>query len=311
MWNIVPPLTTIGWWASAADIYNTSPSKTIDLSVNRRYANFMVAPSDFVGYTGNWYLLDANGRAYSAINNPDFPRVSAITCGCTELAALHQWSSPLWTRPSTSGSGTTTTNNDVTGKSVPQGEKLGFRIDTNMYPAVNNDHCATTSSTGAPLTDNFTLTKDSLPVGTCQVCTNQQQFCVNQSFTDGINWATWMLHPGDVCYTSASAKRYAPVPVSGNCTDVPKPLAPGSMMSLAPSSQVARTLLTYVFTNPQDTPINFGLNPGCGSEYLDPALDGYINIKVKDEANAQSTSSTMTTAIAADARPELGHEAVR
>ena len=26
---------------------------------------------------------------------------------------------------------------DVTGKSVPQGQKLGFRIDTNMYPAVN------------------------------------------------------------------------------------------------------------------------------------------------------------------------------
>ena len=28
-------------------------------------------------------------------------------------------------------------NSDVTGKSVPQGEKLGFRIDTNMYPAVD------------------------------------------------------------------------------------------------------------------------------------------------------------------------------
>ena len=29
-------------------------------------------------------------------------------------------------------------NTDVTGKSVPQGEKLGFRIDTNMYPAVDS-----------------------------------------------------------------------------------------------------------------------------------------------------------------------------
>ena len=28
-------------------------------------------------------------------------------------------------------------NQDVTGKSVPQGEKLGFRIDTNMYSAVD------------------------------------------------------------------------------------------------------------------------------------------------------------------------------
>ena len=29
-------------------------------------------------------------------------------------------------------------NTDVTGKSVPQGEMLGFRIDTNMYPAVDS-----------------------------------------------------------------------------------------------------------------------------------------------------------------------------
>jgi len=28
-------------------------------------------------------------------------------------------------------------NQDVTGKSVPQGERLGFRIDTNMYPATD------------------------------------------------------------------------------------------------------------------------------------------------------------------------------
>ena len=26
-WNLVPTLTQIGWWASAADIYNTAPSK--------------------------------------------------------------------------------------------------------------------------------------------------------------------------------------------------------------------------------------------------------------------------------------------
>ncbi len=29
--NSVPSLTVIGWWASAADLYTTSPSRTIDL----------------------------------------------------------------------------------------------------------------------------------------------------------------------------------------------------------------------------------------------------------------------------------------
>ena len=30
--NSVPSLTVIGWWASAADLYATSPSRTIDLA---------------------------------------------------------------------------------------------------------------------------------------------------------------------------------------------------------------------------------------------------------------------------------------
>src|SRR5512136_3054439 len=46
-WSHAPALTTIGWWASAADIYNTAPSRTIDLSTRYRYLT--VAPSDFVG----------------------------------------------------------------------------------------------------------------------------------------------------------------------------------------------------------------------------------------------------------------------
>ena len=53
--------TTIGWWASAADITVTSPSKKIDLA--SRYWNFQVAPADFVGYTGNWYLLTPGGTS--------------------------------------------------------------------------------------------------------------------------------------------------------------------------------------------------------------------------------------------------------
>ena len=57
----VPSLTRIGWWHSSADLFTTSPSKTIDLGIGGRYRSMEVEPSDFVGYYGNWYLLDASG----------------------------------------------------------------------------------------------------------------------------------------------------------------------------------------------------------------------------------------------------------
>jgi hypothetical protein len=58
--DVAPTFTTIAWWASAADVGATVPSKSIDVST--RYKSFMVAPADFVGYAGNWYLVGANGR---------------------------------------------------------------------------------------------------------------------------------------------------------------------------------------------------------------------------------------------------------
>ncbi len=42
----------IGWWASAAAIGTSAPTKTIDLT--GRNLSFTVASTDFVGYTGNW-----------------------------------------------------------------------------------------------------------------------------------------------------------------------------------------------------------------------------------------------------------------
>jgi hypothetical protein len=55
------PDTQIGWWASAADITTTSPTKTIDL--NGRITSFMVSPSEFDGYLGNWYRLNSTGKS--------------------------------------------------------------------------------------------------------------------------------------------------------------------------------------------------------------------------------------------------------
>ena len=80
-----------------------------------------VAPSDFVGYTGNWYLLNASG---------------ARPIGDTPVTQA--WSSTLQDPSLDLKIWDYNQNTDVTGKSVPQGEKLGFRIDTNMYPAVDS-----------------------------------------------------------------------------------------------------------------------------------------------------------------------------
>ncbi len=76
-------------------------------------------PSDFVGYTGNWYLLNAAGT-----------RPIGATGAASMIFSVQDPSLDLkiWDYNQ---------NTDVTGKSVPQGEKLGFRIDTNMYPAVD------------------------------------------------------------------------------------------------------------------------------------------------------------------------------
>jgi len=117
--NSAPPLTVIGWWPTPVDLYVTSPSKTIDLGVAGRYRNMTVSPSDFVGYTGNWYLLNTYGSR-PAGPTADTSRVFDVEDPSLDLR--------VWDY---------TRNADVTGNSVPQGEKLGFRIDTNMYPAVD------------------------------------------------------------------------------------------------------------------------------------------------------------------------------
>ncbi|WP_292349942.1 DUF3821 domain-containing protein, partial [Methanoregula sp. PtaU1.Bin006] len=114
-----PVYTRIGWWASAAVLYTTSPSRVIDLGVNGRYKLMTVAPSDFVGYTGNWYLLNENASRPIG-DNGEAAMVFNVMDPSLDIK--------IWDYNQ---------NTDVTGKSVPQGEKLGFRIDTNIYPALD------------------------------------------------------------------------------------------------------------------------------------------------------------------------------
>jgi hypothetical protein len=114
--NTHPLLTSIGWWPSETDPFDIAPAKTIDLGVNRRYTSMIVAPADFVGYIGDWYLLNASGIGPANTNAQVFTVVDpALDLG-------------IWDYTKKAGANS---------KLVPQGEKLGFRITTNMSPAVD------------------------------------------------------------------------------------------------------------------------------------------------------------------------------
>jgi len=65
----VPPLKIIGWWASPAQIYVTSPIVSLDL--DGRYQNLFIVPAEFAGYEGSWYVVDINQDHY-AVGTPVF-----------------------------------------------------------------------------------------------------------------------------------------------------------------------------------------------------------------------------------------------
>jgi hypothetical protein len=200
-WSAKPNLTTIGWWASAADIYNSAPSKTIDLST--RYRSLTVAPSDFVGYTGNWYLVDTNGKAY---NLPASVTDAHPSCKCTAAGCVASLVFTVLDPSLDIRIWDYTTNNDVTGKSVPQGEKLGFRIDTNMYPAVDPDYRDNVvDNTIWNVDGGFTCSNPDITQWvnsttqkqTCAACGTTRTIPYNMTvnYADWVGWATWMSSP--------------------------------------------------------------------------------------------------------------------
>ena len=242
----MPNLTSIGWWASAADIYNTTPSRTINLGgVPPRYVNFMVAPSDFVGYTGNWYLLGANGMAYSPI-------------GCSGSA------SPLFTVVDPSLDiriRDFNKNADVTGKSVPLGERLGFRIDTNMYPATDRAYRTNLIDT-CPKPNSTWWANYSVNVTDCISCNtfhNEYHFA-HMYGSRWIGWATWTTIANQGCYSQIATLWYDP----------------------ATGLYYNDSVFTTQVTSPDGL---WKKNPSCGSPNLDPSIDGYIDIKIKNKAN--------------------------
>ena len=266
-YNYVPELTQIGWWASAADIYNTAPSKTIDLK--NRYPSMTVAPSDFVGYTGNWYLLDNNGKAYTL---PEAITSAYPDCACDETGCIAarvftvvdpSLDLKIWDFNQ---------NQDVTGKSVPQGEKLGFRIDTNMYSAVDGAYRNNVID-GCPGVDTFEWHNATIQVpSSCAACgTDPFDVFIKTYVQDWVGWATWSTVAGEGCYTTASQPLY---------------YWNGAYYSQVNYTPLAHYDAADIIVDDPNTLV-YSQNPYCGSANLDPAVDGFIDIKLKDESNAQ------------------------
>ena len=259
--NSAPQLTVIGWWASAAVLYTTSPSRTIDLGVNRRYASMTVAPSDFVGYTGNWYLLDATASRPASAAGTDAAMVFSVQDPSLDLK--------IWDYNQ---------NTDVTGKSVPQGEKLGFRIDTNMYPAVDGRYRSNViddsisglwtltpiwAGNNALIDSSYHWYNDTIHVteGTCIVCANSFDVPVNEyyNYTSSGAWMTWS--DGYGCNVGRSEIMYW--------------------------NETNRDFQAYYGLGSPITSFTTSPYGNCNQIYPVAATDGYINIKIKDESNAQ------------------------
>ncbi len=106
----------VGWWGPYWDVRSNPPWKAVRLA--GRETRFSVAPADFVGYWGTWYLVDPL-TGLAARDGTGSP-IPVFTIADPSLD-IRVWD--------------LATNTDVRDRSVPQGSRLAFRIDTNMYPA--------------------------------------------------------------------------------------------------------------------------------------------------------------------------------
>jgi len=121
--------STIGWWASAADLTTTSPSQTI--TVTGRNKTFEITQSEFLGHTGSWYKVKSDGTAGDLVFMVSEPRtsVSIRNAGDGLLTSLD-------------------------GKTVTSGTPITFKIDTNV---ILNKRGDVSAEVFAPVAD-FTAT---------------------------------------------------------------------------------------------------------------------------------------------------------
>ena len=271
-----PTLLQIGWWASAAQLTTSSPTKTINLQ-GGRYYNFQVAPSDFVGYTGNWYLLDATGTtpytSPGAVMNVQDPSLSVAAWDFQQAK-------------------------DITGMSITQGEHLGVQVNTNMY-------AATYSNRGNTL---FTTTYTNDVLGTYA---NAYKLYPNDAavaaggdvnYSGSINGSYVFKNNAKGVYSElvSGADVWKVIEYYGSTANTTYGIPSGTYKFAYwnNSSANGNTYTGQNFTvNPEGTISQFAntsawaLGTATGSFALvntpTEATDGFINIYVKDEAGAK------------------------
>jgi len=111
--------TIIGWWASPD--YALTSHSTVDVDIAGREHNFLVSQAEFEGYEGNWYLVDpVTGFSCSNAGSP----VLVVTVRAPHLDIS------IWDLDA---------GRDVSGRAILLGENLTFRVDTNLYLALDKD----------------------------------------------------------------------------------------------------------------------------------------------------------------------------
>ncbi|MFA6225293.1 MAG: DUF3821 domain-containing protein [Methanoregula sp.] len=108
-----PNYTTLGWLASAAPVASTPPQKILDLT-GYNSAVFTATPQVFVGCTGYWYPV--NSSTGFGITTPVF------------TVADPNLDVNIWNF---------LTETDESGRIVVRGDPVGFRVNTNMYSALD------------------------------------------------------------------------------------------------------------------------------------------------------------------------------
>jgi trimeric autotransporter adhesin len=282
----------IAWWASAAPVYGAGgpgtppgspPSRVVDLGVNGRNYSFMVT-SDFAANLGPWYVYDGTNVYLSpfAIADPSLD--------------IRVWD------PVQAG------GTDVTGKSVPQGTKITFRIDTNMYSAADTTKRSNViEAIGPPERFANNTPAGFVPVG----ATTNIELEAEYAAPYGTNWSNGTSAAAGtgttVTYTNYSL--WGPSVVWAPTYPGSPYVAPGGYVDPYNYANVVRHVFYYntsvdvdnFYTSPPHLPGaviapnmelmgvgntwvvgpgEFGVTPNMA---LDPTIDGFINIKVKPE----------------------------
>jgi len=162
--------TQVAWFASGNDPATSTPDYVLTVGTP---TSFYVSPQTFVGKTGNWYQWAGT--------------VGPVAFNVVDPAIVVK----VWDN---------TAGKDVSGKSVPPGNYLNFRIETNTYSVTARGDAGTQgfvkvrvkTSDGAVYTSLFETTSASYPIDNMRPTSDLWYWRPNPP-ADGQGWNTGVL----------------------------------------------------------------------------------------------------------------------